>query len=120
ACASACGSGGSPRRARGRGARKASRSYGGASSRGRYLRAAFSSSGRAAPDRHCFRGREPALRSLPSKGRYLRGALGITGQNPWKGVWKPRRVPIFHIMEATISENDPDSALRDRLADAVL
>src|SRR5262249_61955460 len=66
ACASACGSGGSLRRARGRGVRKASRNCGGASSRGRSPRAAFSSSGRAAPDRHCFHGREPALRSLPS------------------------------------------------------
>jgi len=35
-------------------------------------------------------------------------------------VWKPPQVPIFHVMEATITENDPDSPLRDRLADAVL
>jgi len=34
-------------------------------------------------------------------------------------VWKPREVLIFHDMDATNSENDPDSPLRDRLADAV-
>src|SRR5262249_14883410 len=106
ACASACGSGGSPRRVRGRGARTASRNCGGASSRGRSLRAASSSSGRAAPDRRCFHGREPALRSLPSMHRraprkrlrgQFGGGVGIIAQNRWKGGGEAPVEPLYFL-----------------------
>src|SRR4030095_9827775 len=59
-CAQACGPCGWPRPSRGHASPRASRNSSEASSRGRCLRAAFSSSAPGGPDRHCYRERRLA------------------------------------------------------------